>query len=228
MQGLQEQNGHVSRPARMRLWRYSMEHTGGTTEVPNYFYQISDAGTVKNAILWGNQIISSWSFIFAGSLAFTQSWAMSWRNRRRPRKTINWWPQTPPGCWNGTSGRWTDIKFQSKELALSPKDIFLFLRVWISWVLFCLSQGAEPCKKWRATGHCLGIGRIHQLKSPESDPRGQTNLRQTANDLYTGLAQLVIRVRILNCFCVWQQWPRFFDSLENGQTNDFSPFLYVL
>ena len=51
MQGLQEQNGHVSRPARMRLWRYSMEHTGGTTEVPNYFYQISDAGTVKNAIL---------------------------------------------------------------------------------------------------------------------------------------------------------------------------------
>ena len=165
MQGLQEQNGHVSRPARMRLWRYNMEHTGGTTEVPNYCYQISDAGTVKNAIPWGNQIISSWSFIFAGSLAFTQSWAMSWRNRRRPRKTINWWPQTPPRMLkrNVREMNWYQIPIQRACLVSKGRfpiseslDFMGFIR---------LSQGAEPCKKWRATGHCLGIARIHQQNS---------------------------------------------------------------
>lgn len=145
---------------------------------------------------------------------------MSWRNRRSPRKTINWWPQTPPRMLkrNVREMNWYQIPIQRACLVSKGRfpiseslDFMGFIR---------LSQGAEPCKKWRATGHCLGIGRIHQLKSPESDETWQTNLRQTANDLYTGLAQLVIRVQYSTGFC-WQQW-QLVDSYEKWSKEPIS------
>lgn len=229
MQGLQEQNGHVSRPARMRLWTYSMEHTGGTTEVPNYCYQISDAGTVKKAILWGNQIISSWSFIFCRILGLYAELGHVLKKSPAPSENHQLvTPDPPQDVETECQGDELISNSNPKSLPCLQRTFSYFWEFGFQGVLFAWAKGPNLARSGGQRAIALASAgyiswtppnQITWQTKPQADRERPVYWAGTIGDSGP----------ILNWFFVGNNGWQLVDSLKNGPKKPISRhFLYIL